>query len=90
MFEQWRLQDFAPGEGVAAGAHGASFADDGWLPIDVPGDVHRTLIAAGRIPDPYYDRNETACAWMEEREWWYRLRFDAPARAARRLTSACS
>ena len=81
MFDLWRLHDFAPGEGVAAGAHAEHFSDDHWLPIDVPGDVHRTLLAAGRIADPYYDQNEAACAWMEEREWWYRLTFDAPAEA---------
>lgn len=79
MFSQWRLQDFAPGVGVANGAHMEQFDDASWLPIDVPGDVHRTLIAAGRIPDPFYDQNETACAWMEEREWWYRVRFEAPS-----------
>ncbi len=37
------------------------------------GDVHRTLIDSGRIPDLFYDRNETACAWMKEREWWYMI-----------------
>ena len=38
-----------------------------------------TLIAAGRIPDPFYAENETACAWIEEREWWYRLPLDIPS-----------
>src|SRR5690349_20480985 len=79
MFDEWRLQDFAPGEGVATGAHTEHFDDGAWLPIAAPGDVHRTLIAAGRLPDPYYDQNETACAWMEDREWGYRVRCKAPA-----------
>jgi beta-mannosidase len=82
VFETWRLHDFAPGAGLTAGAHDAGFADDDWLPISVPGDVHRTLLAAGRIEDPYYDRNESACAWMEDREWWYRVAFDGPAEPA--------
>jgi beta-mannosidase len=58
------------------------------LPIEVPGDVHRTLIAAGRIPDPFYGSNESACAWMEEREWWYRVAFDnnSPGQQRQRLT----
>lgn len=30
------------------------------------------------MPDPFCDRNETACAWMEEREGWFRLRLDGP------------
>jgi len=54
-------------------------SDADWLPIAVPGDVHRTLLDAGRISDPFYGCNETACAWMEEREWWYRCAFDAEA-----------
>ncbi|MDQ6669529.1 MAG: glycoside hydrolase family 2 protein [Chloroflexota bacterium] len=72
----WKLQDFEPGAGVAAGAYMPGHFADNWLDIPVPGDVHRVLIAAGRIPDPFYDQNETVCAWMEQREWWYRLAFD--------------
>jgi beta-mannosidase len=82
VFNRWKLGDFAPGAGIAAAAHADDFADQGWLDIAAPGDVHRTLIAAGRIPDPFYDRNERDCAWMEEREWWYRLRFTTPPDAA--------
>jgi len=43
----WKLRDFAPGEGVRARAHLPEHADHAWLDIAVPGDVHRTLIAAG-------------------------------------------
>ena len=78
MFTQWFIRDFAPGDGLAQSAQTAPTTDD-WIPAAVPGDVHTALLAAGRIEDPFYDRNEDACAWMEEREWWYRLRFDAPA-----------
>jgi beta-mannosidase len=79
MFERARLQDFAPGEGRQAGAQNETYDESGWIDVAVPGDVHRALIAAGRIADPFYDRNEDLCAWMEEREWWYRLHFDGPA-----------
>jgi beta-mannosidase len=75
----WKLNDFAPGEGLDAGAFQVSFDDNAWLPVDVPGGVHPALIAAGRIEDPFYDRNEEQCAWIEDREWWYRLTFDGPA-----------
>jgi len=88
----WKLQDYAPGMGVASGAHEPGFDDSGWLDVPVPGDVHRALTAAGRIPDPFYDRNEPTCAWMEEREWWYRLRFQGPAKplaADERLRLVC-
>jgi beta-mannosidase len=85
--ERWKLRDFAPGAGEAAGAHLAGHADADWLPIQVPGDVHRALIEAGRIPDPFYASNETACAWMEQREWWYRVAFENTAgEAPHRLT----
>ena len=43
-----------------------------WLPATVPGGVHEALLAAGRIADPYFDRNEVSVGWVEERDWWYR------------------
>ncbi len=73
----WRMRDFDPGAGLSAGAELPSHDDADWLPIDVPGDVHKVLIAAGRIPDPFDATNETQCAWMEQREWWYRCTFSA-------------
>ncbi|MDB5057169.1 MAG: hypothetical protein JWO59_641, partial [Chloroflexi bacterium] len=78
MFDRWKLQDYAPGEGRTAIAFAEEFYDTEWIPADVPGDVHLALIAAGRIPNPFYDRNELECAWIEDREWWYRLQFEAP------------
>lgn len=79
LLEAGLLRDFAGGEGLGRGAADPTFAtDDRWVKVAVPGDVHRALVDAGRIEDPFYDRNEGACAWMEEREWWYRLRFDGP------------
>ena len=78
MFELWKLQDFAPGEGSAAGAHSEEYNDSAWIDVTVPGDVHQALVAAGRIEDPFYDRNELKCSWIEGREWWYRLQFQAP------------
>ncbi len=71
----WKLQDFAPGEGLAAGAHRPDCPDDAWIPVNVPGDVHTALIAASRIEDPFVGTNESACAWVEDREWWYRRTF---------------
>ncbi|MBN1284059.1 MAG: glycoside hydrolase family 2 protein [Anaerolineae bacterium] len=71
----WKLNDFAPGDGLQAGAPAPGYDDSNWTPVSVPGDVHTALIAAGRIDDPFYSTNETACAWIEEREWWYRTTF---------------
>jgi beta-mannosidase len=78
MFEQWKLHDYAPGEGRASGAFKEDLDDAGWLDVYVPGDVHTALISAGRIKDPFYDRNENECAWIEDREWWYRTTFRGP------------
>ncbi len=75
LSDGWKLRDFGPGHGLSE----LGSTDEQWLPIPVPGDVHRTLTAAGRIADPFYADNEKACAWMEQREWWYRLQLDAPA-----------
>jgi beta-mannosidase len=86
LLEGGLVRDYAPGEGLGAGAASLETAGEGWLPVAVPGDVHTALMAAGRIDDPFYDRNEALCAWMEEREWWYRLRFagpEAPAQGER-------
>ena len=79
MFDQWKLRDFAPGEGFTAGAFKDRFDDTHWLDVPVPGDVHRALMATGQIEDPFYGRNEEKCAWIEDREWWYRLNFGGPA-----------
>ena len=79
----WKIRDFAPGAGVESAAHTSAHEDADWLRIDAPGDVHRALIDAGRIPDPFDACHETACAWMEEREWWYRAQFQAAGGRAR-------
>jgi beta-mannosidase len=44
----------------------------------VPGTVHTDLIAAGKIPDPYYQDNEDRVQWIGEVDWIYRRNFDVP------------
>src|ERR1041385_3581649 len=78
MFDSWKLKDFLPGEGVKLGAFSETFDDNEWIDVPVPGDVHQALVKAGRLDDPFYDQNELQAAWVEEREWWYRFRFDGP------------
>jgi beta-mannosidase len=48
----------------------------------VPGPAHGALLAAGRIPDPFYGRNEADVRWVGERRWVWRLAFDAGELAA--------
>lgn len=71
------LSDFvlAP---AALGAGIDTIASGDWVPAVVPGGVHESLIAAGRIAHPYRDDNEASVRWMEERDWWYRGSFAAP------------
>ncbi|WP_211768248.1 glycoside hydrolase family 2 protein [Kutzneria sp. CA-103260] len=61
------------------GRSGAELPADGWLPAVVPGGVHESLLAAGRIEPPYQDRNELDIRWIEDRDWWFRASFARPA-----------
>ncbi len=45
------------------------------IPASVPGTVHTDLLAAGLIPDPYIDLNESAVAWIGESDFAYDTRF---------------
>ena len=39
------------------------------VPLNVPGDVHSALLAAGRIPDPYFGANEMDIQWVGQKAW---------------------
>ena len=54
----------------------AALPDAAWLDAAVPGTAHGALLAAGRIPDPFFGMNETAVQWVGERTWVWRHRFD--------------
>ncbi len=45
------------------------------IPATVPGCVHNDLLAAGLIPDPYFEMNSLACAWVENYWWTYKTQF---------------
>jgi beta-mannosidase len=45
----------------------------------VPGDVHSALLAAGKIPDPYFGRNELDVQWVGRTNWTYSREFEVPA-----------
>lgn len=51
----------------------------GWLPATVPGCVHTDLLAAGKIPDPFFRDNEKLVQWVGETNWIYQRTFDVPA-----------
>jgi beta-mannosidase len=46
------------------------------FPATVPGCIHTDLLAAGKIPDPFYRDNEKAVQWVGEADWLYRRTFD--------------
>ena len=47
----------------------------GWLPAQVPGDVHLDLIRNKVIPSPFYRDNESKLQWIQEAAWEYRTRL---------------
>jgi len=47
-------------------------------PAAVPGDVHGALLAAGRMPDPFWGRNEMRVQWVAKRDWTFSRFFDVP------------
>jgi beta-mannosidase len=46
------------------------------MPAVVPGCIHTDLLAAKKIPDPFYRDNEKAVQWVGEANWLYRRSFD--------------
>ncbi len=47
-----------------------------WLAAAVPGTAHGALLAARRIPDPFFGTNETAVQWVGEQTWAWRCQFE--------------
>ena len=45
--------------------------------IQLPGDVHTALLAAGEIPDPYFGANEQAVMWVHKTPWTMERGFAA-------------
>jgi beta-mannosidase len=72
---RWKLIDTVPGGLLSM----APLDHPGMIDIAAPGDIYLALYAAGRLPHPMADRAEAACAWVRDREWWYRADIDAPA-----------
>ncbi|WP_442933246.1 glycoside hydrolase family 2 protein [Micromonospora psammae] len=68
LHEGWELRA-VPGQQVPAEVAGRA------VPATVPGCVHTDLLAAGLIPDPFVDDNETALAWIGRTDWSYETTF---------------
>src|SRR5580692_8613387 len=50
-----------------------------WMPATVPGGAYTDLLAAGKIPDPFYRDNEKTVQWVGDSDWIYRRAFEVPA-----------
>jgi beta-mannosidase len=70
----------------SAGAEDRPAPGAGWVAALVPGGVHESLLAAGRIGHPFRDDNEVTAAWVEDRTWWFRSSVDVhPAAPGERV-----
>ncbi len=68
-------------------------APDGFdAPMDavVPGCVHTDLLAAGLIPDPFLDDNESALAWIGLVDWTYATIVHLEHRMTPTARTSCS
>ncbi|MDR7271693.1 beta-mannosidase [Pelomonas saccharophila] len=74
LHEGWQLAEAPAGADARALT---ALPDEAWLPAAVPGTAHGALLAAGRIPDPFYGMNEAEVRWVGERRWAWRLAFEA-------------
>jgi beta-mannosidase len=54
-------------------------AADGWLPAQVPGEIHLDLIRAGQMAEPAVGANMPDCRWPETKSWWHRTTFEVSA-----------
>ncbi len=52
------------------------YSQSEWLPARVPGHVHPDLVDAQVIADPFGDRAELGCQWVDQERWSYRKSFD--------------
>ena len=78
----WHLLDTDPGTGESLGLPDAPIPHPGMIAITAPGDVYLALHEAGRLAGGFDDGVEARCAWVAEREWWYRADVVAPPVAA--------
>jgi len=49
-----------------------------WIPADIPGTVHSSLLKAGKIEDPYIGYNGPRQKWIDKQRWVYKKKFTVP------------
>ena len=45
---------------------------EGWIPSQVPGEIHLDLMNAGQMEEPCFGDNMPNCRWPETKSWWYK------------------
>ena len=48
-----------------------------FFPARVPGCIHTDLLAANKLPDPFWRDNEASAQWVSDKAWAYRRTFFA-------------
>lgn len=48
------------------------------IPAEVPGSVHAALVAAGKLPDPTFGRNQETAEKESYKTWWLKTAFVRP------------
>ncbi|MEV4478878.1 glycoside hydrolase family 2 protein [Micromonospora coxensis] len=83
VHEGWTLRA-VPGEQVPAAVAGRT------VPATVPGCVHTDLLAAGLIPEPFLDANETQLTWIGRTDWVYRTTVEHEPGGDDRIDLVCA
>lgn len=50
-------------------------SEEAWTKTSVPTEIFKDLLNAGKIKDPFVDRNEESVQWVGETDWIYRTKF---------------
>lgn len=77
----WQMPDLAPGQhwlDLAGNWRATKSGEEDWISAQVPGCIHTDLLAAGKIPDPFFRENEEKVQWVGEANWTYRRSFQVP------------
>jgi beta-mannosidase len=67
----WTMKDFTFGMGKARQVYLPGREPEDGIPVQVPGTVRSSLLAAGEIPDPYFGYDNEKSLWVEQKEWWF-------------------
>lgn len=77
--ENWTLRQLTRREFFSKGKMDYLFMDEREVfPAKIPGNVRLDLLNAGKIPDPFYGKNNEKCKWVSNAHWMYERKFEIP------------